>query len=220
MKIGHSVGGLQELTPEKAWAFRITHVDNLKWIAGNGLHCQSSPHKDPTFVPIGNAELIGKRTYRQVKVPPFGTLADYVPFYFTPKSMMMYNIKTGYNVPKQSNSSIAILVTSIPKVVEDGVPFLFTDRHAYTQFSEFTSDVTKIPDLAWKLWQNVDFKRDNDDLGKTDRYQAELLVHKHLPVTSVLGVAACNTSVRDQIGPLLVGTALEGKAYAMPSWYF
>jgi hypothetical protein len=33
---------LKALTPEKALIFRIVHRDNLPWILGDGLHCQSS----------------------------------------------------------------------------------------------------------------------------------------------------------------------------------
>ena len=41
-----------------------------------------------------------------------GTLNDYVPFYFTPFSIMMYNIKTGYGGIKHvPNEKIAILVS-------------------------------------------------------------------------------------------------------------
>ena len=44
---------------------------------------------------IGNPDLIDKRTHRIVPAPPGGTLSDYVPFYFTLYSPMLYNIKTG-----------------------------------------------------------------------------------------------------------------------------
>jgi len=53
---------------------------------------------DPNYRNIGNPDLIDKRSRRVVPIPPGGTLSDYVPFYFTPFSMMMYNIKTGYGV--------------------------------------------------------------------------------------------------------------------------
>ena len=86
-----------DLTPERARIFRITHVDNIPWILENGLHCKSSPIQDPSFVQIGNADLISKRAGRMVAGPEGGTLNDYVPFYFTPFSPMLFNIKTGWN---------------------------------------------------------------------------------------------------------------------------
>ena len=86
---------LPELTAENAYIFRITHKDNLPWILDNGVHCRKSPKQDPNFVNIGIPDLIEKRHLHPVAAPPGGTLSDYIPFYFTPLSMMAYNIYTG-----------------------------------------------------------------------------------------------------------------------------
>lgn len=94
------------LNPTKAWIFRAIHVDNLPWILQHGLHCRNSPQQDPGFINIGNAALIDKRARMAVPVPPYGTLRDYVPFYFTPWSVMMYNIHTGHSgIPKREKHS-------------------------------------------------------------------------------------------------------------------
>src|SRR5262245_11761597 len=105
------------LTPEKALIFRITHIANVPWILDHGLHCRSSANQDPTFHEIGNPDLIDKRTRRIVPVRPGGSLSDYVPFYFTPATPMLLNIKTGYNgVPRTAMADIAILVSSVHKL--------------------------------------------------------------------------------------------------------
>jgi hypothetical protein len=87
----------KDLNPQKALIFRITHRDNVAWILDHGLHCPRSPTHDPNYVQIGNPELIDKRFSHLVQHQVGGTLGDYVPFYFTPFSMMLLNIKTGYN---------------------------------------------------------------------------------------------------------------------------
>jgi hypothetical protein len=94
---------LPELTAENAYIFRITHNNNLPWILDNGLHCRNSHKQDPNFVNIGLVELIDKRKSWPVPVPPKGTLSDYVSFYFTPRSMMAYNIHTGRNVQQRDS---------------------------------------------------------------------------------------------------------------------
>ncbi|WP_144062195.1 DUF4433 domain-containing protein [Sphingomonas sp. MM-1] len=102
---------------EKALIFRITHRANVPWIAANGLHCAMSQVQDPAFRPIGNAELISRRRHRALPPPYDGMLSDYVPFYFTPYSPMMYNIHTGYGgIEKQRNEDIVILVSSIARL--------------------------------------------------------------------------------------------------------
>src|SRR5215216_910607 len=102
------------LNPEKGLIFRITHRDNVRWILQNGLHCQKSGTADPDFVAIGNPELIHVRRDRAVDIPPGGTLADYVPFCFTPCSPMLLNITTGYRgIQKRDKAEIVVLVSSL-----------------------------------------------------------------------------------------------------------
>jgi len=92
---------------EKALIFRIVHRDNLPWIVENGLHCRKSTTVDPNFRRIGNHDLIVKRETRPVPIDPGGTLGDYVPFYFTPHSPMLYNVITGYNdITQRSNDEL------------------------------------------------------------------------------------------------------------------
>jgi len=186
------VVALPELNPEKALIFRITHRNNLPWILDNGLRCRKSTKRDPNFVNIGSVDLIEKRHVQPIHTQPGGTVSDYVPFYFTPLSMMAFNIHTGRNVPKRANSEIIILVTSLPKLKEKSVPFLFTDRHASVPGARFSQDLTHLDRIDWKILQNRDFSRDNDDIEKTSRYQAETLVQKHMPVSSLLGIACCD----------------------------
>jgi hypothetical protein len=132
------------LNPEKALIFRIIHCDNLPWILANGLHAKSGTMSDPNYRNIGNPDLIDRRCRRKVPIPPGGTLSDYVPFYFTPFSIMMYNIHTGVGVKQVPNQEIAIVVSSLYKVKELGIPFVFTNQHAYTAAAEYFSDLAEL----------------------------------------------------------------------------
>lgn len=126
------------LSPEKALIFRITHRDNLPWLLDHGLHSRNFLQQNPSYVNIGNPDLIARRTTRMVEIDPFGTLNDYVPFYFTPYSPMLYNITTGYNgISKRANEEIVILVSSLHRLHAMGVRFLFTNRHAYLRTAEY-----------------------------------------------------------------------------------
>src|SRR5680860_1102219 len=111
-----------DLNPQKALIFRIVHRETLRWILDNGLHCRNSDVIDPRYVGIGNPELIDKRSHRLVPCQPGGTLSDYIPFYFTPFSPMMLNIKTGYGgIQKRQNGEIVILVSSLHRLTEENI---------------------------------------------------------------------------------------------------
>jgi hypothetical protein len=210
------------LTPERGLLFRITHIANLPWLLANGLHCANSAVVDPDFVAIGNPELIGKRTHRTVPLHPGGTLADYVPFYFTPKSPMLLNIKTGRGgIAQLDNDKIVILVSSCQSMAQNGVTMLFTDRHAYVATAEWTTDQSRLGEMIdWDILRRHDFARDDSYLDKMERYQAEALAHRHVPPGALLGVACASERAKFTIEAAVAAARSAVQVFIRPGWYF
>lgn len=209
------------LNPERALIFRIIHRSNLPWVLDHGLHCGNSPTRAAQWVSIGNQELISKRASWPVPVAPKGVLNDYVPFYFTPFSVMMRNINTGWNgVTKYANRDILILVSSLRRVSAMGLPFLFTDSHANNNLAGFWSELTNLDKVDWKLLQARDFKKDLDDPGKFGRYQAEALVHQHLPVEGLSGIVCYTENVKIEVEQAMAQRGLSLQVVARTGWYF
>lgn len=208
------------LNPDKALIFRITHRDNLPSILDNGLHAPNGGKHDPNHRNIGNVDLIGKRTRRLVKVGPGGTLDDYVPFYFTPYSIMLLNIHTGYNVKQVPNEEILILVSSLHKVAEEKIPFVFTDQHAYPPMAKYYTKLDDLDKVPWNQLNRRDFKGDPDDPGKKERYQAEALIWKHVPLRALLGICSYNVTVDGWVQQELAKRELNVKTYVQENWYF
>lgn len=208
------------LNPEKALIWRIVHRDNLPWILQNGLHSGNSAIKSPDWVSIGNAELIDSRSSHPVPMAPYGRLNDYVPFYFTPFSVMMRNIHTGWGVRQWPNQDILILVSSLHHIRSLGLPFLFTDMHAYNRLASFYSNLNDLDKIDWASLQRRDFKRDLDDPLKFERYQAEALVHLQCPVQGLLGIICYTSDLKDTIEQEVAHKGLTLKVHARPKWYF
>jgi len=212
---------VSSLRPENGFIFRIAHIANVPWILDHGLHCRNSPERDPNYVEIGNPELIEKRTHRAVPIPPGGALSDYIPFYFTPHSPMLYNIKTGYQgITRRPMAEIVIMVSALPALAAQKIPFVFTDRHAYLQTASFFSDLALLDRIPWDLLQNRDFKRDVYDPGKFERYQAEALVHRHLPVTSLSGMICHGDAQKTMLQGELENRRQTLQVWVKPNWYF
>jgi hypothetical protein len=210
----------KDLNPDKALIFRITHRDNVPWILAHGLVCRNGEPQDPRFVTIGSRELIGKREHREVPIKPGGTLADYVPFYFTPFSPMLYNIKTGRGVPQRDNEEIVILVSSLYRIAALGHDFVFTDRHAYLRAARYFSGLNELSQLNWDSLQRRNFRRDPEDLEAFDRYQAEALVHRIVPAEALLGAVAYSNEVTTTIQDVCEQRELNLKVIRKPGWYF
>lgn len=209
------------LNSDKALIFRITHIGNVPWILSNGIHRKSAEIMDPNFFQIGNPELISKRATRDVPIPPGGSLSDYIPFYFTPYSMMMYNIVTGYGGIRQfPNENIVILVSSLRSLEGSGVQAVFTDRHAYLRAAQFYDSLDRLSEIDWEILQQRDFRRDPDDPEKTDRYQAEALIHKHLPVELLAGIVCHGKNEKRTLSRQQEELGMQLEIVAQPSWYF
>ena len=208
------------LNPDKALIWRIAHRDNLPWILDNGLHCANSNILAPNYVNIGNPDLIDKRRHRVVPIAPGGTLADYVPFYFTPFSVMMKNIHSGWGVPQRSNEEIVIIVSNLHHVQSMGLPLVFTNAHAYPDWTNYYSDLTQLSEIDWPLLQRRDFKRDADDPRKMERYQAEALIYQHLPIQGVLGIVCYTDALKQSIEQQVQAYGLTLPVHARTGWYF
>jgi hypothetical protein len=118
------------------------------------------------------------------------------------------------------NQEIAILISSLPRVKELGIPFVFTNQHAYPAAAEFFNDLSGLDSVDWPLLQSRDFKHDPDDPGKKERYQAEALIWKHLPLDGLVGVCCHNKTVESFVQTQIDQRELEIRAVVQPSWFF
>lgn len=210
-----------KLNPEKALIWRIVHRDNLPWILNNGLHCGNSSIKSSDWVNIGNPELIEKRASHPVPIAPGGFLNDYVPFYFTPFSVMMRNIRSGRGgCQARPNEDILILVSNLHHIASQSLPFVFTDSHAYYRWANYYTDLADLSRIDWPLIQARDFKRDPDDPAKFERYQAEALIYQHCPISGLVGIVSYTEKLKLNIEREIMARGLTLKVVARAGWYF
>ena len=209
------------LNPQKALIWRIVHRDNIPWILDNGLHCGKSNIQCKDWISIGSAELIDKRASHPVPIFPNGCLNDYVPFYFTPFSPMLLNIKSGRGGVKQrDNDEIVILVSSLFKMQELEIKYVFTDMNAYYQLATFYSNLKELNNIDWKILQSRNFSRDESDPAKFERYQAEALIHQHCPVNALFGMICYNEQTEKNLNTWLQQREFKIPVYKRPGWYF
>lgn len=209
------------LNPQHALIWRIVHFDNMSWLIQNGLHCANTTVKSDNWVTIGDAELIDRRSTRQVPIGSGGTLSDYVPFYFTPFSPMFYKIYTGHgDITKVNNEDIVILVDSLHDLKTSDVDFVFTDRHAYIRYANFYKDLAYLNNIDWHILQRCDFKRDNNNPQKVERYQAEALIYQHHSIEQLKAIVCYNEAVRSKIQGWLNQNGSTVPVLVRGEWYF
>ena len=207
--------------PKPTLICRITHYRNVPWVLDHGIHCRTSPTNDPNFINIGHGEVIGKRALRLVRTGPGGFLNDYVPFYFSTHSVMLYNIHTGrVEGVSVRQEEIVFIVSSIEKLGELKLPFVYSDGHALAANTVFFTNIADLEKLDWATIQSQDFKRRMNDLDRTRRYQAECLVHRHVPLEALLGIGCKDQERVNLLQQEVTSRGLSVKIRLCPKWYF
>lgn len=201
--------------------YRITHYKNLPFILKHGLHCQNARIQDHDFVQIGFPTLINQRNDRTVPVEPFGTLADYVPFYFTVRSPMLFVIAKGNDpeVIKTPQEEIVYLVSTIEKLEEIGIQYIFTDRHAKLDYATFYNNHTDIKELDWDIIKSDTWGRQSG-IQRKEIKQAECLIYKRLTLAGIIGIACKSQIMYDEVNRMMKRAGMMIPLKIKPEWYF
>src|SRR3990172_7250353 len=113
--------------------YHITHIRNLpNIIKDGGLWCDRLvSERNLAHVSIAYPHIKDRRTAKQVPVSAGGTLADYVPFYFAPRSPMLYTINRGNVIGyTDGQKPILHLVSTAEAVKGMKLPFAFKYHHS------------------------------------------------------------------------------------------
>lgn len=199
------------------YAFRMTHIDNIPHIVRCGLVHASSPLHDEHYVSIGDNQVINRRNESPVNGYH---LNDYIPFYFGPRSPMLYVMQHGYNgVRRVEPENIVYCVVGIDDLISNNVNCIFTDGHALNKFTVFyakeqlssINEIVKYDDVYSTQWNP------ENDLDLKRRKEAELLIEEDLPPQYVKGYAVYNEIAKQRLVDM--GVVLE-KISIKPNYYF
>lgn len=207
---------------DKLWVFRIVPIQNLEYLLRDGLHCKNAGKKDKGFVTIGSQEIITQRDSRIVKCYPDTVVNDYVPFYFSVRTPMLYNIKTGHGVPASPQKDIIYLCCKLSELATEDFQWCYTDGNAAKKISKFSNNIKHIEYLDWRSIRTTDFRDENAD-GDEDRIRkkhAEFLVKDHVPVHYIKVIAVLNQTIKEQVEAILEDLDLTIEIKIKTEYYF
>lgn len=211
--------------------YHITHMSNLQSIINaGGLHCHAIMCEGRVnHTNIGHQNIKEKRSYRPVRKldPPFrvvgagGTLADYVPLYFAPRSPMLYSINGGY-VEGYSNGQrdVLHLVCSVEDIVNQGLPFAFTDGHGIMELTDFYDDIEDLCHIDWNVMASRMWCDTDENPDRKRRRQAEFLVHHFLPWHFINEIGVIDRSVQEEVQNVLAVVEHQPAVAVHREWYY
>lgn len=211
--------------PSHPKLFHIVHVDRLRSIVeSGGLYCDA--HVVSNTLPgttIGMSAIKERRLRSTIPCYPDLHVGDCVPFYFCPRSVMLYLIYKG-NHPDLSyrggQESIVHLGANLQDVVtwaeSEQKRWSFTTSNAGSNFFESYNSLEKLDKINWNAvwaeqWNEPDIKE-----GK----QAEFLLEAFCPWELIKRIAVYSESLRSQVEEILASTAHKPSIEVSPGFYY
>lgn len=198
--------------------YHITHADNVANIAREGrLWCDAQRiTRGLANTNIGYSHIKERRMRHPVTVAAGGTLGNYVPFNFCPRSVMLYVVAQGHENYREGQHPIVHLVSSIEAIRATGRPWFFTDRHADLGYSNQFETLDKLGEVDWSVmpqqyWSDPEIK---------EKRQAEFLVHDWCPweAIEVIGVIDQAMAGRVEAGISVAGHKPRVEVHR--DWYY
>ncbi|MBR3938714.1 MAG: DUF4433 domain-containing protein [Bacteroidales bacterium] len=199
------------------YGFRIVHIDNIPHIEDVGFVLPYSPHASTAYKPIGDTTLINARN----AAPVHGvTLSEYIPFYFGPRSPMLYVIQHGNNiVKKQKPEDIVYCVIRIADIIRNNIECIFTNGHARSRITKFYKQSDLVRLNQYVSYNDVYATRwnDEDDIDLKRRKSAELLIKEELAKDYICGYVVYNENAKAK----MIGFDIdEKKIIVNPNFYY
>ena len=202
--------------------YGVTHGRMLPSLAEHGILCRRAVRAQGVdFQTISNEEIEELRSQTIVPCGPRGSLHEYVPFYFGPRSPMMYRISCR-NLPSydQGQRPLVYLVTSIIKVVEAGLRFVFSDGHPIMALTEFFDDTARLDAVDLPLMKQRYWNETAADPDRPRRRQAEFLVHQRVPWEVVTEIGVLDERVASRVEAVLRASRHRPAVVVRRSWYY
>lgn len=202
----------------------FTHAENLPGILTAGcLQADSLVDRSLALrVEAGDLAVKARRKQRQVPLAPFGRVADYVPFYFAPRSPMLLTIARG-NVPTYSDGQdpLVYLVSSAEAVSARGPRCMFSDGNCASPLTQFFGDLALLGSVVdWELMTSRMWANTPDDQDRMRRRMAEFLVHQRVPISCASLIVVRHENMKRRVEAILAAHGTTIPVVVRPWWYF
>lgn len=212
--------------PNHPKIYHLTHVDNLPAIIETKRLLS-----DAEMIKSGGPSMmvgmsrIKERRLTEIKLDecyPDDFVGEYVPFYFCPRSVMLYMIsKRNSELTYQGGQGpIVHLEADLHKVIawaeERNRKWAFSLSNAGAYGVDFRNEVDKLAEINWlavatNSWGNSDTKHWK---------QAEFLIHKSFPWSLVDRIGVRDNAVAQKAGQALVVAGHHPQIEIKRDWYY
>lgn len=195
----------------------ITHIDNLASILQHECLWSDAKRIELGLVNqnIGYSHIKDRRLVRPVNVAAKGTIGQYVPFNFCPRSVMLFVIHKGHQDFKCGQDRVLHLISNTDTIRLTNEHCFFTDIHADLDYAEQIDDFDRLAELDInriindKYW--TDFKEEK---------QAEFLAFESVQWESIHQIGVKSQDIADEVNVLLQDAQHKPEVVVRSNWYY
>jgi hypothetical protein len=201
--------------PDQQKIYHIVHVDRLAAIVQNGALLSDAEMltRPEIGTTIGMSAIKERRLTLPVSCHPGTCVGDYVPFYFCPRSIMLYLIYRG-NHPDLSyrggQDPILHLEADLYEVVEwanrDGRKWAFSLANAGARYTEFRGRVDQFGEVNWAAVAARDW--------------TEFLVNHSLPWQLIRQIGVHSFALKQQVEAIISASDHRPPVHVRTDWYY
>jgi hypothetical protein len=212
--------------PTNSKIYHITHVNNLEGIAKNGVLWS-----DTKRLELGlNCEIVGMSAIKRrrlevlnVDCHPGTKVGQYVPFYFCPRSIMLYILSQSNHADityRGGQRPIIHFQADLTRVVQwaeqNNIRWAFSDRNAGAYFAEFYKDLKDLDQINWQAVEATNWR----DIIIREGKQAEFLVYESFPWPLVEKIGVLDGVMARQVETALSKMEHKPLVTVEKSWYY
>lgn len=213
------------IPPTDPKIYHITHVDNLPSIvAAGGIGSDAQRlRQGQANTNIGMAKIKRRRLELNVACHSGTTVGEYVPFYFCPRSIMLFLIHRG-NHPdlsyRDGQQPIVHLEADLNSVVQwaetNSRKWAFSKSNAGAYYTEFFKRFDQLTEIDWTAVAALDFR---DSIIKEGK-QAEFLFFDDFPWHLIRRIGVIDQRIAEQVSTIIRGAGHQPTVSVRRDWYY
>lgn len=154
---------------------------------------------------------------------PGGTILDYIPFYFGPRSPMLLRLATHWDVDYDGpQDEIIYLVSTAQEMIHRRRRCVFSDGHGLARFTKWFEDLASLNQVDWPIVYARYWNDTLEDNDRKRRKQAEFLVHKSCGWSRVQEIGVMNQGAKTAVEQVLAEYPEAGTppVNLRTAWYY
>jgi ssDNA thymidine ADP-ribosyltransferase, DarT len=172
---------------------------------------------------IGMSRIKQRRLALPTRCHPGDVVGDYVPFYFCPRSIMLFLIHRanhpdlGYRGGQEPIVHLELDLNAVVTWADANQRrWAFTLSNAGAAYAEFRLRLGQLGDLNWTAIRSTDFASPTAKEGK----QAEFLVRDFVPWELVVRIGVHSKEIAARVAAVISAAQHQPRVEVLPRWYY